>query len=122
MSRRLRFVLIAIALFFICVAILLITAYAQGADPFHPRSRLAWSLGLITAFYAAIRLAMILDQVLKWRQGGASERPRLRGFGFLAKQNHPIDNRMAERRARVEAAQQKAKQGEDPKPKDSGDA
>ena len=106
MSRRLKFVLLAIALFVVCVGLVLLTAYVQGIDPLHPRSRHIWLLALITAFYAAIRLAMILDSVLTWREREPSESAGL--FGLLKKRNHPIDQRMAERRARVEAAQQKA--------------
>ena len=108
MTRRQTFVLRAIALFGVCVALVLLAAYTQGVDPFHPRSRHIWLISLITAFYAAIRLAMILDTLLSWRARAKDDgTPRM--FGFLKKTEHAIDQRMAERRARVAATKEKSK-------------
>lgn len=107
MSRRQTFVLLAIALFILCAGLVVLTAYAQGADPLHPRSRHIWLVSLIAAFYAAIRIAMILDSVMSWRERlETDDAPRM--FGFLKKTDHAIDKRMAERRARVAAAKDKS--------------
>lgn len=112
MSRRLRFVLTALVAFVICTGLVLLMAYGVGADPFHPRSRHIWLLSLLAAAYASVRLAMIAERVLHWTEAGKDGRPRLRGFGFLGKKEHAIDRRMAERKARLEAAEQRAKQQE----------
>ena len=89
----------------ICVSLVLLTAYSVGADPFHPRSRHIWALSLVAAAYASIRLAMIAGKVIDARNGDGG--PAL--FGLIGKKEHAIDQRMAERRARVEAAQKRAK-------------
>ncbi len=110
MTRRTRILLYALIAFVILCGLVLMTAYSRGADPFHPRSRHIWLLSLVAAAYAAVRGAMIVDRVLTWNAKGKDGRPGLRGFGFLRGKDHAIDKRMAERRARVEAA--KAKQSE----------
>jgi len=121
MSRQLKTFFVAVALFVLCAGLLLITAYAQGADPFHPRSRMTWLLGLVMALYAAIRLAMIFDRSLNWFQQGKTGRPYLWRFGFLNRSAHPIDQRMAERRARVQAARHREQEGVSPELKETGD-
>ena len=100
MSTRSRFWFIALAAFIVCCALVLLTAYSVGADPLHPRSRHIWALSLVAAAYASIRLSMIAGRFLDAREGsGASA-----GFGLFGKKEHAVDRRLAERRARVEAA------------------
>lgn len=112
MNRRTRFWSLTFAAFFICSGVVILTAYSVGADPFHPRSRHIWALSLVAAFYASIRIAMIIGRFLDARvsqENGATAAP----FGLFSKKDHAIDRRLAERRARVEAAEKNAKQSDD---------
>ena len=110
MSQRSRFWVIAIAAFIVCSGLILLTAYSVGADPFHPRSRHIWGLSLIAAAYASIRLSMIIGRFIDAQRGDPDAKPA--AFGLFGKKDHAIDRRMAERRARVEAAQSKAENAE----------
>lgn len=119
MSSRARFWMITLVVFIISCAIILVTAYSVGADPFHPRSRHIWALSLIAAGYASIRISMIVGRFLDARENddGSSA---LSGVPFFGNKDHTIDRRMAERRARVEAAQKRSKETTDTK-EDAGD-
>lgn len=97
--------------FVICAGVILATAYSVGADPFHPRSRHIWALSLVAAAYAAIRISMIAGRFLDARSQDGEEGTAM-PFGPFGKKEHAIDRRMAERKARVEAAQNRAKQNE----------
>lgn len=114
MSRR--FLLLSGGAFIICVCLVLLTAYSVGADPFHPRSRHIWVLSLVAAAYASVRLAMIAGKIIDARNGEGGPLP----LGLFGKKEHGIDRRMAARRARVEAAQKRAKDT-DLTNKDAGD-
>lgn len=116
MRKTLRFWSIAAAAFFVCAALILLTANNVGADPFHPRSRHIWALSLVVAAYASIRISMITERIIDARSGKGG--PAL--FGLIGKKEHAIDRRMAERRARVEAAEKRAKDT-DERDKDTGD-
>lgn len=108
MSSRTRFWVITLVTFVISCGLVLLTAYSVGADPFHPRSRHIWALSLIAAAYASIRISMVLSRFLNARDnsdGGSL----LSSMPFFGAKEHAIDRRMAERRARVEAAQKRAK-------------
>ncbi|MEM8615669.1 MAG: hypothetical protein AAGF20_01925 [Pseudomonadota bacterium] len=100
MSPALRRVLIILAVFIALSALVIATAYSVGADPLHPRSRHIWLLSLVAAAYASFRVVTIVERALRgWEDTSASGR----WPGFMKKE-HAIDKRMAERRARVEAA------------------
>ena len=101
MSRR--YLLLSGGAFVICVTVVLLTAYSVGADPLHPRSRHIWALSLVAAAYASIRQAMIGGKILDARSGEGDSA----GLGIFGKKDHAIDRRLAERKARVEAAQKK---------------
>ena len=107
MTRRTKVFLYGLAAFALLSLLIVTTAYMQGADPFHPRSRHIWALSLIAAAYAGFRGAIIVDRMMKWSSGGPDERPKLPGFGMLGGKTHAIDKRMAARKARVEAARNK---------------
>ncbi len=109
MTRRTKVFFYGLAAFALLSLLIVTTAYMQGADPFHPRSRHIWALSLIAAAYAGFRGAIIIDRMMKWNAGGSDARPKLRGFGMLGGKTHAIDKRMAARKARVEAAQKKQK-------------
>ena len=114
MTRRTRLLVYGAGIFALAVGLIVTTAYMQGADPFHPRSRHIWAASLLAAAYASFRGVMIFDRAMRWRNKGASGRPSLRGFGF-GRREHAIDKRMAERKARVEAAKaRQAEQDQDP--------
>ena len=108
MSSRARFWMITLVTFIISCGLVLLTAYSVGADPFHPRSRHIWALSLIAAAYASIRIAMVLSRFLNARENDVIT-SFLSGVPVLGAKEHAIDRRMAERRARVEAAQKRAK-------------
>ena len=114
MSRR--FLLLSGGAFAVCVALILISAYSIGADPFHPRSRHIWALSLVAAAYASIRLAMIAGKMIDARQGEGVSDSR----GLFGKKEHAIDRRLAERRARLEAAKKRVK-ATDETNKEAGD-
>lgn len=104
MSKRSRFWLVALAAFVVCCGLVLLTAYSVGADPLHPRSRHIWALSLVAAAYASIRLSMIVGRFLDAREGDGHSA----GLGLFGKKDHAVDRRLAERRARVEAANAKS--------------
>ena len=114
MSRR--FLLLSGGAFIICVGLVLLTAYSVGADPFHPRSRHIWALSLVAAAYASIRLAMIAGKILDARAG----EDEAGAVGLFTKKEHAIDRRLAERRARLEAAKKRAKDTDETN-KETGD-
>ena len=114
MSRR--FLLLSSGAFVICVIVVLLTAYSVGADPFHPRSRHIWALSLVAAAYASIRVAMIAGKINDAR----NEEGDAGAFGIFGKKAHTIDRRLAERKARVEAAQKRAKDTDETN-KETGD-
>lgn len=108
MSKRSRFWFIALAAFVVCCGLVLLTAYSVGADPFHPRSRHIWALSLVAAAYASIRLSMIVGRFLEASEGDGTAA----GLGLFGKKDHAVDRRLAERRARVEAANAKSQEDE----------
>lgn len=111
MSKRGRFWIITFAAFIICSGLILLTAYSVGADPFHPRSRHIWALSLVAAAYASIRASMIIGKLLDARESADLDSPTS-GIPIFGKKDHAIDRRLAERRARLEAAQKKEQDGE----------
>ena len=119
MSDRTRFWTIALIAFVFSCGVVLLTAYSVGADPFHPRSRHIWALSLIAAAYASIRIAMVVNRFIEAQKNEDGASP-LSGLPFFGKKQHAIDRRMAERRARVEAAQKRSKETNDLK-EDAGD-
>ncbi len=119
MSSRTRFWVIATVTFVISCAVVVLTAYNVGADPFHSRSRHIWALSLVAAAYASVRIAMVVNRFFDARaadDGGSA----LSGVPFFGKKDHVIDRRMAARRARVEAAQKTSKETTSSK-EDEGD-
>jgi len=119
MSSRARFWIMTLVTFVISCGLILLTAYSVGADPLHPRSRHIWALSLVAAAYASIRVAMILGRFLDAREESGST-SLLAGMPLIGSKQHAIDRRMAERRARVEAAQKRSKDTNDSK-EDAGD-
>lgn len=107
MTRRTKTFLYGLIAFLVLSVLIVTTAYMQGADPFHPRSRHIWALSLIAAAYAGFRGAIIVERAMSWREKGKEGRP---GLGLFGGKTHAIDKRMAARRARVEAAKEKQTQ------------
>ena len=112
MTRRTRTLLYVSIGFAVAVFLVVATAYSQGADPLHPRSRHIWALSLIAALYIVVRGAIFVERVQHRRsQGYDKTKPGLSNLSFF-RSEHAVDKRMAQRRARVEAA--RAKQESDP--------
>lgn len=114
-----RFLVLTAVFFVICTGIMIVAAFNFGADPFHERSRHIWAMSLIAAAYASIRISMIVSRYLdaKELENGTSY---WTGLGVFGKKDHAIDRRLAERRARVDAAQKRANETEDVN-KETGD-
>ena len=106
-----RFLVLTAVFFVLCTGLMILAAYNFGADPFHERSRHIWALSLIAAAYASIRISMIISRYLDARELENGTSP-LTGLGLFGKKDHAIDRRLAERRARLEAAR-KRQQTED---------
>ena len=106
MSKRGRFWIISLTGFIICSGLVLVTAYSVGADPLHPRSRHIWALSLIAAAYASIRASMIIGNLLDARESADVDSPTS-GLPLFGKKEHAIARRLAERRARLDAARKK---------------
>ena len=106
-----RFWTIWLAGFLICSGLILLTAYSVGADPFHPRSRHIWALSLVAAAYASVRASMIIGKFLDAREDADIDSPWA-GIPLFGKKEHAIDRRLAERRARVEAAKKRQQEDE----------
>lgn len=122
MSRRNKILLYGAIAFVICVVLILLTAYSQGVDPLHPRSRHIWLLSLVAAFYASFRGAMIFDRMSrKWSGSPGSDDPGKPGLLGAFRKEHAIDQRMAERKARVAAAKAKAEAEKSANAPDSAD-
>ena len=107
--------------FVVCVILILATAYSQGVNPLHERSRHIWLLSLVAAFYASFRGAMIYDRMSRrWSGKAAQDEAQGKGVMSLFQKDHAIDQRMAARKARVAAAKAKAEaEGEDSAGKDT---
>ena len=118
MSPRTRFWTISLVTFVISCGLIWLTATNVGADPLHPRSRHIWALSLVAAAYASIRIAMVVNRLIEAQEAGDGS--FLSGVPFFGGKQHAIDRRMAERRARVEAAQKRSKDTTDSN-EDSGD-
>ena len=108
MTRRQRIALHTLIGFVICTGLVLLTAYSLGADPLHPRSRHVWLLSLIAAAYVSFRVVSILERF----RGHGAVHGMPDWWPRLSKKEHAIDRRMAERRARVEAAREREKETE----------
>ena len=115
MTSRRKILLYGAIAFVICIALILITAYSNGVNPFAAETAHIWALSLVAALYASFRGAHIFTKMQR-----ASQRSREGGHvsgGFnMFKRDHDIDKRMAARRKRVAAAKAR-RAGED---KDAG--
>lgn len=108
-----------VSIFVVCVGVMLLAAYNFGANPFHERSRHIWASTLIAAAYVAFRISMIVDRYLENKefQEGTSY---FSGLPIFGRKDHAIDRRLAQRQARVEAAQKRAKDTDETN-KETGD-
>lgn len=114
MTRRKKTLVYGAIAFVICVGLIVTTAYSQGADPFHPRSRHIWALSLIAALYASFRGATIVERMLHAANKSDSDGGDTRAGGLrLFKNDREIDKRMAARKQRVAAARAKAAEADD---------
>ncbi|MGB3624619.1 MAG: hypothetical protein WA989_02255 [Henriciella sp.] len=107
MSRRTRTFIYAAAAFAVMLVMILLMAWQQGIDPFHPRTRMYWLAAVLAAVYLSLRGAVFIER-LQYRRSQRQERT-----DTPSRLSRNIDDRMAARKARVEAARQKERSGEE---------
>lgn len=105
MSRKAKTALYAVGAFIFMLLLIWGMAAQQGIDPTHPRSRNIWLLAVVVALYASIRGAVFVErmQFRKARKVEPEEKQPSR-------HSRDVSERMAARKARVEAARKKAEQ------------
>jgi len=105
MTRRQKFWMYGGIAFVICSVLILATAYGQGADPLHPRTRHIWALSLVAAAYVSFRGSLLIE---KLTDAESSETRKPSMFSqVVTGRRHAIDERMDARRQRVAAARAK---------------
>lgn len=102
MSRRARTALYAICALAVMLVLIWLMAWQQNVDPFHPRTRNYWFAAVLAAIYLSLRGAIFVER-LQYRRNNRQERG-----DTPSRLSKNIDDRMAARKARVEAARQKA--------------
>ncbi len=107
MSRKARTALYALGAFLFMLLLIVTMAWQQGIDPFHPRTRMIWLLAVVVALYVSLRGAIFVERLQFRKSQKAAEE------GPPSRLSANINDRMAARKARVEAARKKAgKKGE----------
>ncbi|MEE2878357.1 MAG: hypothetical protein VX593_05070 [Pseudomonadota bacterium] len=106
MSRRTRTLLYAGCAFAAMVLMIFLMAWQQGINPLHPRTRNYWLAAILAAVYISIRGAVFVERLQYRRERKAEEEMP------PSRLSANINDRMAARRARVEAARKKAAQEE----------
>ncbi|MEL6830448.1 MAG: hypothetical protein AAFO63_09965, partial [Pseudomonadota bacterium] len=102
--------------FLICAVLILATAYGQGADPLHPRTRHIWALSLVAAAYVSLRGSLIIEKLTSKDDSSKASKSM---FGQLvSRRKHSIDDRMDARRQRVAAAKANQSRVSEPAPSD----
>ena len=62
MTRKTRTIVYSVGAFIALTVLILLTAWQQGVNPFHPRTRHIWALSLVAALYAAIRGSVYVER------------------------------------------------------------
>lgn len=106
MTKRTLYTLLA---FVTACVIILLTAYSQGADPLHPRTRHIWLVSLVAAAYFSWRVVPIIMKLM----GSAENKSPSAADNLFFGKTHAIDKRMADRKARLAAAKEKQGLDED---------
>ncbi|WP_300378451.1 hypothetical protein [Henriciella sp.] len=108
MSRRTKTVLYAAGAFLVLLLVIFLMAWQQGVNPFHPRTRMYWLLAVVVALYVSIRGAVFVERM----QFRKSQKP-LSPEDAPSRYSSKLSDRMAARKARVEAALKQADQQKD---------
>ena len=104
MSRKTRTFLYAASAFVVMILLVFLMAWQQGINPLHPRTRMYWLAAAVAALYISIRGAVFIERIQYRRERKqAEEAPPSR-------LSNNIKDRMAARKARVEAARKKAEE------------
>ena len=103
MSRKTRTALYAGLAFASMLLLILSMAWYNGVDPFHPRTRMYWLAAVVAALYISLRGAVFVERIQYRRERKADEAET------PSRLSNNIKDRMAARKARVAAAQEKAK-------------
>lgn len=106
-----RFILLMVCGALVASGLMYAMAVSYGIDPLAPEVRTFALVSLAVAAYVGLRFAMIISKVLRRRaerrqaeaDGVPMRESRFKRWG----RNPELDARMAARRARVEAAQQR---------------
>lgn len=126
MSRRQKFWMYGGIAFVICVILVLLTAYGQGADPLHPRTRHIWLASLAAAAYVSFRGALIIEKFTDKDVDRTGNSYFWKFFtGWMTSgtgRRHAIDERMEARRQRVAAAKEKQAEPGNTSPSESSGA
>lgn len=105
MSRKTRTALYAVLAFAAMLLLILSMAWYNGVNPFHPRTRMYWLAAVLAALYVSLRGSIFVERIQYRRERKAEEQ------ATPSRLSANIKDRMAARKARVEAAQKKS--GED---------
>lgn len=126
MSRRQKFWMYGAIAFVVCTILILATAYGQGADPLHPRTRHIWALSLVAAAYVSFRGSLLVekltDQDLDATHNGSVSSVVTGWLKSRTGRQHAIDERMEARRQRVAAAKAKENSTTESSPSESSGA
>lgn len=105
MSRKGKTALYAVGAFGFMLLLIWGMAAQQGIDPTHPRTRNIWLLAVVVALYASIRGAVFIER-LQYRKSRTVQEDELPP----SRHSRDIRDRMAARKARVEAARKKSEE------------
>lgn len=104
MSRKTRTFLYAGIAFAFMIVLVFLMAWQQGINPLHPRTRMYWLAAVVAALYISLRGAVFVERLQYRRERKAEEEAP------PSRLSANIKDRMAARRARVEAARKKAEE------------
>lgn len=104
MSRKTRTALYAVLAFAAMLLLILSMAWYNGVNPFHPRTRMYWLAAVLAALYVSLRGSIFVERIQYRRERKAEEQTP------PSRLSANIKDRMAARKARVEAAQKKTSQ------------
>ena len=107
MSRRARTALYAVSAFIVLVVMIFLMAWQQEINPLHPRTRMYWLAAVLAAMYISIRGAVFVERIQYRRTRKQAENAP------PSRLSNNIKDRMAARKARVEAARKKAEERRD---------
>lgn len=113
MTRRVRSLLIAFALFSVASVIFIVISAVNGSSLFAPDQRTMLGLALVCSLYVGLRGGILIERFFYRRAQGEDEINSGKPRRMFWKGNHAINHRMEERRKRVEEAKARASEKAD---------